>query len=517
MRFAILLKLYLCGVFTEKYSKETKISTMNFTLLNRLFFLFAFSIVVIWTSSCKKDIFDDNPSIKLSFSNDSVIFDTVFTSLGSATHRLMVYNPSTSKIKITSISLSGGSSSAFRINVDGEPGITIKDVEIAGGDSLFIFLRVTIDPTNANNPFVVENDLQFLTNGNSQAVKLIAWGQNAHYILADTYNTGFQPYKVVVDSLETVHWTPEKPYVIYGYAVIDSYGKLIIDAGTHVYFHSNSGLLAYSDAVLKIEGTLNNQVYFQGDRLEPEYSDLPGQWDRIWLMESQPGEDHEIKNAIIENGFIGIQAESFLHVTANKLILENVIIRNMSGMGIFSRVYNILGGNTVVANCGAYCMAFTGGGNYNFIQSTIADYWEYGIRKTPALFLNNFLLDSLENPIPIPMHFEMDNSIVYGFNNDEFGTEMVEGADSSYFFNHALMKTTKNVDDANLFESVIANEDPLFFNTDVNDYRLDSLSPAIDKGSENIASQLPNDILGNPRSTLPDLGAYEFEPGRGQK
>ena len=455
--------------------------------------------------------------MKLTFSNDSVIFDTVFTSLGSATHRLMVYNPSASKIKIASIALAGGSSSDFSINVDGEPGASVKDIELGGGDSLFIFLRVTIDPNNENNPFVVEDDLQFNTNGNNQQVKLVAWGQNAHYILADTYNTGFPPYKVVVDSLQTVHWTAEKPYVIYGYAVVDSYGKLIVDPGTRVYFHANSGLLAYSDAVLKVEGTLDDPVHFQGDRLEQQYSDLPGQWDRIWLMESQPGEDHEIRNAIIENGFIGIQAESFLHVTTNKLILENVTIRNMNGVGIFSRIYNILGGNTVVANCGGYCMAFTGGGNYNFIQSTLANYWQYGIRKTPALFLNNFLLDSLENPIPISMHFNMGNSIVYGYNDDEFETEMTDGADSSYFFDHALLKTTRDVGDATIFESVMVNEDPLFFNTEVNDYRLDTLSPAIDKGSEAISSQIPNDILGNPRSTLPDLGAYEFEPGQGKK
>ncbi len=490
---------------------------MNFTFLKRFLILSAFSMLLVWTSSCKKDILNDDPSLKLTFSNDSVIFDTVFTSLGSATHRLMVYNPSTSKIIINSIALADGSSSDFSINVDGEPGVSVKDIELTGGDSLFIFLRVTIDPNNENNPFVVEDDLQFFTNGNNQKVKLVAWGQNAHYILADTYNTGFPPYKVVADSLQTVYWTDEKPYVIYGYAVVDSYGKLIIDPGTRVYFHDKSGLLAYSDAVLKVEGTLDNPVYFRGDRLEAEYSDLPGQWDRIWLMESQPGEDHEIRNAIIENGFIGIQAESFLHVTTNKLILENVTIRNMNGMGIFSRIYNILGGNTVVANCGGYCMAFTGGGNYNFIQTTLANYWQYGIRKTPALFLNNFLLDSVENPIPISMHFDMGNSIVYGYNDDEFETEMVEGADSSYFFDHALLKTTRNVGNATLFKSVIINEDPLFFNTEANDYRLDTLSPAIDKGSETISSQIPNDILGNPRGILPDLGAYEFEPGQGEK
>jgi len=483
----------------------------------RVFSMVVISVLLVWLSACKKDVLSDDPGIKLEFSADSVIFDTVFTSIGSATHRLMIYNRSNNKVNISSVKLAGGQGSDFRFNIDGESDVALNDIEIAGGDSLFVFVRVTIDPTDVNNPFVVEDDLQFLTNGNNQSVKLIAWGQNANYIVADTYTPGFPKYKIVADSLETVHWTNEKPYVVYGYAVINSYGTLIIDAGTQIHFHDKSGLWAYSDGVLKVLGTLDEPVHFSGDRLEEEYKDLPGQWDRIWLMESKPGEDHEIRNAVIENGFIGIQAESFLRVATNKLILENVIVQNMNGIGIFSRIYNIVGGNTVVANCGAYCMALTGGGSYNFIQSTFANYWPYGVRKNPALFINNFVLDTLENPVPVPVNFQLGNSIVYGYNDDEFGTEMVAGADSVYFLNHVLLKTEMDVSDPQYFESVIVNEDPLFVDHETNDYRIDTLSPAIDKGSVDISSQIPNDILGNPRGDTPDLGAYQFIPGQGEK
>ncbi len=491
---------------------------MNTTPHMRILLTVTVATLLFWLSACnKKDVISTDPGIKLEFSNDSVIFDTVFTSIGSATHRLMVYNRSDSKVTISSVRLANGTGSDFRFNIDGESDVNVSDVEIAGGDSLFVFVRVTIDPTDVNNPFVVEDDLQFLTNGNNQSVKLVAWGQNANYILADTYTPGFPRYKIVADSLETVHWTAAKPYVIYGYAVINSYGELIIDAGAQIYFHDKSGLWAYSDGVLKVLGTIDEPVHFSGDRLEEEYKDLPGQWDRIWLMESKPGEDHEIRNAVIENAFIGIQAESFLRVATNKLILENVIIQNMNGIGLFSRVYNIIGGNMVVANCGAYCMALTGGGYYNFIQSTFANYWPYGVRKNPAVFINNFLLDTLENPVPFNMNFQLGNSIIYGYNDEEFGTEMVAGADSIYFLDHVLMKSELDVSNADYFESVIVNEDPKFMDHEINDYRIDTLSPAIGKGSVEISSQIPNDILGNPRDDSPDLGAYEFIPGQGEK
>lgn len=473
--------------------------------------LFAFS-------ACKKtDIIDDNTGLKLEFSNDSVIFDTVFTSLGSATHRLMVYNTSGSRISISNIKVISGESSPYRINVDGESGYSFRDIEIEGGDSLYIFIRVTIDPNDLNNPFVIEDDIQFYTNTNEQSVKLVSWGQNANYIVADTYVGGFPKFKIVVDSLETIHWTNEKPYVIYGYALINSYGELIIDEGAKVYFHENSGLWAYADGLLKVNGTIENPVYFQGDRLEAFYDDLPGQWDRIWLMEAKPGQNHEINNAIIKNGFIGLQVESFLRPAENIVKLHNVTIQNMQGIGLFSRVYNVQGENTIIANCGGYCLAATGGGYYNFKQSTFANYWNYSSRNTPTVYLNNFLLDTLDQPIPIPIDFSIGNSIIYGNIQNEFQTEMVAGADSVYYLDHVNLRTTVNTDNADYFNVVQKNNDPLFVDYLVNDYRLDSLSPARKVGDLQIASEVPLDIIGTQRSEEPDLGAYQFVPGRGRR
>jgi hypothetical protein len=475
-------------------------------------------VLVVVLSACKKtDIISDNPSLKLGFSNDSVIFDTVFTTLGSTTQQLMVYNTSGSRISISSIRLISGESSPYRINVDGESGYFFENIEIEGGDSLYIFVRVTVDPNDLSNPFVVEDDIQFFTNSNEQSVKLVSWGQNANYIVADQLVAGFPKFKIVADSLETVHWTSEKPYVVYGYALINSYGQLIIDEGTRVYFHENSGLWAYSDGVLKVNGSIENPVYFQGDRLEAFYSDLPGQWDRIWLMEAQPEQNHEINNAIIQNGFIGLQVESFLRPAENLVKLHNVTIQNMQGIGLFARVYNVQSDNTVIANCGAYCLAATGGGYYDFKQTTMANYWSYSVRNTPAVYLNNFLLDTLEQPVPIPIEFSMGNSIIYGNNNNEFQTEMVDGADSAYFLTHVNLKTELNTTNPENFNMIQKNEDPLFLDYKVNDYRLDSLSPARKIGDLQIASEVPFDIVGTQRTTEPDLGAYQFVPGQGDR
>jgi len=65
----------------------------------------------------------------LNFSTDTIFFDTVFTSVGSVTKRMLVYNENNSKLMISSISLAGGNKSNFTINVDGAPGPKLSDIE----------------------------------------------------------------------------------------------------------------------------------------------------------------------------------------------------------------------------------------------------------------------------------------------------------------------------------------------------------------------------------------------------
>ncbi|NOU48772.1 MAG: hypothetical protein HOO86_17160 [Bacteroidales bacterium] len=480
---------------------------------NSSLLLLIIPIALLLFDACRKqDLISNDSALKLTFSTDSVVFDTVFTSIGTSTRRLMIYNTSNKRLNISSIQVGENGGSVFRLNVDGTPGLAFENIEIAANDSLFVFVRATIDPLNVDNPFVVEDDLVFLINGNIQKVKLIAWGQDANYIIADQIVKKFPKFKIVADSLQTVHWTAGKPYVVYGYALIDSYGELIIDEGARVYFHDKSGLWAFSDGVLKVRGTLENPVIFQGDRLEQEYRDIPGQWDRIWLMDGRQGFDHEIDYAIIRNGFIGIQAESFLKATANNLILRNTIIENQTGMGIFTRLFAIDASNLVVANCGNYSMALSIGGDYRFMHTTVANNWSLSTRNNPSILLNNYTFDSLDVAIPVPFNLVMGNSIIYGSNSEEIETDFVGGADSTYLFDHCLVKTERKLSSFPGFADCFKNQDPLFKDYEAFDYHPDTLSPVIGKGKIDYSNIVPNDLDGVSRLPLPDLGAYQFVP-----
>ena len=476
-------------------------------------FLYLILLLVAFASCRKESQINPDSNLKLSFSADTVLFDTVFTSLGSATHQLKVYNRHGDDLKISSIRLVGGESSPFRFNLDGENAIEIYDKVIPANDSLFSFLRVTINPTEANTPFVVEDELEFVTNGNTQRIKLLAWGQNATYIVGDKVTDAIiGKYKIVADSLETTVWTPERPYVIYGWALINSYGTLKIEAGTQVHCHKGSGILSWSDGQLIIDGTSENPVVIQGDRLEPYYNDTPGQWEQIMLMDGRAGHDHRISHAIIRNGYIGINCQSALKVTESALRIDNTVIENQSGYGLYSILYAVEAKNFTIANCGT-CNMWAFGGDYRFVHGTVANYWngnEHNNNEN-AVILANYAIDATNQPFYYPFSMEMANCIVYGKQKDEIKTVFGPEADSSYLFDHCLIKSEGYANATAGFSHCLFNLDPYFADIQRNDLHIDSIaSPVIGTGNPLFGNELPFDLDGVSRVGTPDMGAYQF-------
>ena len=467
--------------------------------------------------SCKKENpISNDPSLKLSFSTDTLLFDTVFTSLGSTTHHLMIYNKHDDDLKISSIRLLGGEDSPYRLNLDGESGTEFYDKVIPANDSLFSFMRVTINPNDLNTPFVVEDELEFITNGNTQTVKLLAWGQNANYIVADkVVIIGGEPYPyhIVADSLQTTVWTKEKPYVVYGYALINSYGTLRIEEGTRIYCHQNGGILSWSDGQLIIDGTAEEPVIIQGDRLEPYYQNTPGQWQQILMMDGRAGADHRISHAIIRNGTIGLNSQSVLKPTECALRIDNTIVENQSGYGLFSILYAVEAKNFVIANCGfANFWAF--GGNYRLVHGTIANYWDANEHnKNLAVQVTNYAKDAqTEQLFYYPFHMEMDNCIVYGKQKDEFSTQFSAEADSTFVLDHCLVKSEKFNGNMAGFNHCLFNMEPYFADFKGN-FHIDSIvSPVIGTGNPIFGNEVPYALDGVSRTGMPDIGAYQYIP-----
>lgn len=479
--------------------------------------LVSFLCILTLLFSCRKDKeFLNSPSARLSFSTDSIAFDTVFTTIGTTTRNFRVYNPHKESILIEEISLKNGQQSVFRINVDGIASTRIQDVELLPGDSLYVFVEATIDPRDQDNPFFVEDEIEFVINGNMQKIKLLAYGQDAYYIIADTKIGGLPPFKIAVGEGIDTTWTSKRPIVVYGYAVVDSTAILRITEGTKIYFHQNAGLWVYRGGTIKVNGTLANPVIFQGDRLEAAYEDVPGQWDRIWINDGSLG--NEFNYAIIKNAFIGMQAEVFPFddpvspITAG-LQIKNTIIRNCSAFGMYSAFFDMNAENLLITNCGQYNMAILGGGKYNFKHSTLANYFSADSRENPLLYIQNSIVNALgKKLIGIP-EVNFYNSIIVGANDEEFDYEIEPNGEIDFLFSHSILKTEKNTSDTTRYKNVTKNPSgQIFEDVDAQDFHLAPNSPAINIGNLNVANTVPLDLDGKSRTVdaQPDAGVYEF-------
>ncbi len=462
-------------------------------------------LFLIFISCRKEDKFDTSPDTRLSFSTDTVLFDTVFSTIGSSSRVFMIYNPSKERINISSIRLARGESSPFRINVDGIAATEINDLEIAAKDSAFVFVKVTIDPNQANNPLIQQDSIVFSTNGNIQDVKLVAWGQDAYF-----YRNGIIGSDYV--------FTADKPHVVYGFLAVDSLFTLTIEAGSKIHFHSGSILLVYTDATLKVNGTKENPVIFQGDRLEPYYQNIAGQWGRIWLYAGSI--NNEINYAIIRNGEVGIHADTTGNSPNPTLRISNSLIYNMSQTGILGQGTHLEVANCVIGNCGNRSVALTLGGKYDFRHCTIGNFWNKSFRRGAAIELNNYYFDADNNVQLRPLEMAyFGNCVIYGEKNEEITIDQhSSGGILNYRFDHCLLKTERNISDQEKFPGSIKNQNPWFKDPMMAQFQPDStLSSAINKGNlivhQGAFLDLSKDIDGNSRISdeAPDIGAYEFQ------
>jgi hypothetical protein len=474
--------------------------------------LYLLLVTLACFSGCRKDniITEDG---ELGFSNDTVTFDTVFTTLGSATLSFKIYNRGSKTLRIHSISLAGAEQSFFHLNIDGESTRSVQNVEVPPDDSLFIFVAVTVDPLNSDNPLVVKDSVLFNINGRISDVKLIAYGQDVNLING----------KII----GSVTWTRNKPYLIYNSMAIDTGATLTVEAGTQVYFHKNSSMIVWGK--LLVNGTAEDPVVFQNDRLEEFYRIIAGQWGTIYIDPISTG--NVINHAIIKNSIAGIQIGFPSDYQVPELELSNSIIQNVSFAGIYAFGANITCYNTVISDCAGAATALLRGGTYRFLHCTVSNNGVLGSSRTnPSVVLTNFF----HNPeydeakgdyVYVTRTGDLteatfSNCIIYGNIAHEFQLANNLTNQFNYKFDHCLVKASEDsidVTDLTHYNALIFNKDPEFANDSDRyhlDFSLDTLSPAIDSGDAQLPVTFPfleNDITGASRLTdgKPDLGAFE--------
>jgi hypothetical protein len=452
--------------------------------------------------SCEKSGSDSRPP--LSFSADTIYFDTVFATTGSVTKELRVKNSLSEKLTIDEISLAGGINSQFRLNIDGEPAVSVTNVELERGDSVYIFVDVFVDPANIDSPVAITDSIMFRVAGEEMKVQLLAWGQDI-----------FLVEKKIIKS-ET--WGNSRPYVIYGNVTVDTLETLTIEAGARIYFHKNASLTMAGNIIAL--GTIGSPVLMASDRTEEIYEDVPGMWSGLFILNTSNG--NRINNTIIRNSINGIhigEVSGSGSLPDLKLFNSEIYHSTVSALAIIN--CNVEAVNSVFSHCGKFCISIRAGGNYSFTHCTVFNIWDWGYRLTPSLYVS-------EKPVVTggttnQLYLDVNNSVIYGDISSEIliiqGSKSLKG---NYFFDHCLIKLdtiNSGFWNREWFPGVQVNKDPKFIDHFNWDFRPDTLSPLIDKGDPLYMVEFPVDIRGVSRLTdgLPDGGAYERVPGEHKK
>jgi hypothetical protein len=492
--------------------------------------------------SCRKD-FDTtaNPGV-LEFSRDTVYLDTIFTNIGSSTYNLKVYNRTDSDININSIRLKETSNSKFRLNVDGIAGNSFNDLNLAAKDSLYVFVETTVDINEvaaAANQFLVTDAIQFNAGIQEQQVVLVSLVKDAIFLFPERFNDGStetlilgegtanesEIYGFYLDDSELA-FTKEKPYVIYGYAAVPSGKTLSINPGTRVHFHKDSGLIIANQASLKINGELSsdqkaleNEVVFEGDRLETRYANVPGQWGAIWLTAGST--DNQINYTTVKNGTIGVLADSNNQDGLPTLSIKNSQLINNSNFGLLARTAIIEAENSIFGGAGLSSVYLNIGGRYTFKHCTLANYYQSSARSFPTLLIDNYT--ELEDSSIFTADLNQAtfaNCIITGDNNLEVFLEKNENAAFNFQFVNCLLKFNNtgnqfannplyDFENTLIYENLLLNADADFLNPSANQFLIGLNSAGIDQANPTTASQVPLDILGIDRRNNPDLGAYQ--------
>ncbi len=500
----------------------------------RLIFIIAV-IVFACAPACEKPrIFVEEGMLE--FDQDTVKFDSIFTTFQAPTERLIVYNNTDKNINVSRVWLAAGNSSEFQLIVDGILSDDVGDTPLAKGDSMHVFVTFR----SALKDMYVEEYINFQIGDTKQQVLIRAKVIDAYLIKTlgrDTLGNQVILGNTVITKDTT--FATDKFIVIDGPLIVDEGATLTLAAGTSIYFtpsklDDNSAgsfefearlfsMIYVGNGSLKIQGTAMDPVVMQGSRFDSLYMENPAQWRGLWF--SKESHDNEITHALIKNGLIGLRVDSTAFNGQPKLKMRFTEIRNMGAYGIWGLGFdpNGLGNaplieaeNCLIHNCGERTALLSGGGHYEFYNCTFGNYFG----RTPTLFAQNYLYDPVQDAIiaqyDLKAHFF--NSVFWGSNEEELSLEDY-GLSFDVRFDHCLVRTSTDPDRvydySPYFFDTNQNADPLFNEPRAFDYRPQENSPVIDKGLD-FSGRYDVDIRDNfgefPRDGIFDLGAYEYYP-----
>ena len=460
-------------------------------------------MLMVALSSCIEDGFTTSSSDVLAFNKDTVAFDTVITLQGTATKQMVVYNRSKKQINISSIKVAGlASKGHFHLNVDGVRGDEFQNVEIRGNDSIYIFIEAKLDEMEQNEPTLLEDRLEFVTNGVTQSVLLSAWGQDVVRVNGDTISTN-------------TRFTATKPYLIYDTMFVAPGATLTIDPGATLLFHDKAAIRCKGRMLAN--GTVQEPITLRGDRLdrvvgETSFDVMSGQWGGVIFSPSYKV-TNVLKHVIMRGSSIGMHCLPDYVDTLNcSLKLVNCVLTNSASTCLATAACYVQLIGTEVSDA-AEEVAYFAGGKVMATQCTFANYYLF---KVPSFPVVNVYDVEFDNGTTGKIRAYFDNCIIHALTKDTKAINEGNLGEFDVYLRYCLLHSSGN-DDGH-FINCVWNADPKFLTVRDDhyfDYRLGNESDAIGKGNPSLCTdEARYDRYGNDRLERGaiDLGAYVWIP-----
>lgn len=462
----------------------TRISYILITLM---------ALALLSMTSCIDDSFATSPSDLLEFSTDTVTFDTVITLQGTATKQFLVYNRGKKQVKISDIRMAGEGQGHFYLNVDGQKGTEFHNIEVRGGDSIFVFVECYTDEARQDEPLEISDRILFETNGVTQDVTVTAWAQDVVRLKGDTLWTD-------------THFTATKPYLIYDTLFVAPGATLTMDPGTTLLFHKGAALRCYG--TMSALGTVDRHITWRGDRLdhvvgEIGFDIMSGQWGGIIFGPGSVG--NELAFVDMRGSELGMHVSSDSPNTRS-LHLLNCLLHNSTSSVLTTYNAWVEAQGTEFSDAGSGVVNFIGG-RVEMANCTFTNYYLFAISPQPIV---NLLGPEYDLPL---VSGHLDNCILYGMAQD-INLFDLEGTD--FYLRNSLMKLSGSDDQH--FINMVWLGDPKFYvvrDDYIFDYRLKNESDAIARGNRSYCpANARYDRYGVDRWSRDgiDIGAYAWVP-----
>lgn len=453
-----------------------------------------------------KEGFSADPSLRLEFSKDTIMFDTLFTDVNSPSAEMVVHNRHGDGIRISSVQLASGGASGFSVIVDGQYGDYMRDLEVRAKDSIFVLVSAHIDKNEKNVPALVTDSLLFnLESGVQQKVLLMAYGRDVIIM------------KGVCMSQDTI--VAPGHYVVSDSLVVAENVTLGLSPGTTLYFHDKAQMKVYG--TLNAVGTLHAPVVMRGyrtDKMFPylPYDRVPGQWGGVTFASTSNG--NRLVYCDIHSANYGVKVEAG-DTEVQRISIESSKIHNFHGNALELVNSQATVTNSLLANAKGNCVKLVGG-DVSFIHCTIANFYVWKQRDV-ALALHNTL-----DGEPAPLHNALfANCVIAGSKKDEVMGYLKEYGDTlpdarNYRFENSLINTVADGDTCfvnNVFDESgkkpfgAAHFRKIDHDNFIYDFHLSSSSTAKGIASEVYAEMFKFDIDGIERpDSVADAGCYQF-------